>query len=251
MSSKSLVLAEPYLITQEYKRYTAEQHEVWSDLVRKRLPQLREYASREYLDGYRAIGLSDEHLPHLEHVTNLLKPRTGWSVVAVNGLIPINAFFEMLQARMLPTTTWLRSRDSLDYTPEPDIFHDMLGHAPMHAHPIYADFLQQWGAVSAETEDPESIDRLGRLFWYTVEFGLMRQGSKIKVYGSGVISSHAECTNVIEGGCEIRDFNLDEILDTPVVIDELQKVLFAIDSFEQAYEAVHEVDRRIKARRKL
>lgn len=121
----------------------------------------------------------------------------------------------------------------------------------MHAHPIYADFLQQWGAVSAETKDPESIDRLGRLFWYTVEFGLMRQGSKIKVYGSGVISSHAECTNVIEGGCEIRDFNLDEILDTPVVIDELQKVLFAIESFEQAYDAVHEADRRMKARGKL
>lgn len=99
MSSKSLVLAELYLITQEYKKYTAEQHGVWSELVRKRLPQLEKYASREYLDGYHAIGLSDEHLPNLEDITALLKPRTSWSVVAVNGLIPINAFFEMLQAR--------------------------------------------------------------------------------------------------------------------------------------------------------
>jgi phenylalanine-4-hydroxylase len=246
MATKSLSLAEPYLISQEYEKYTPEQHEVWGELVRRRLPQVHQHACREYLDGYDAIGLTEEHLPDFERVTERLRPRTGWSIKAVNGFLPGNAFFEMLEARMVPTTTWLRSRDSLDYIAEPDIFHDMLGHAPMHAHPVFADFLQHWGAISAHANDREIEERLGRFFWFTVEFGLIRQDGGIKVYGSGVISSHAECSNVIARGCEIKDFDLDEVMDTPFKIDELQKVLFAIESFDQVYEAVHEAERRIK-----
>ena len=242
----TLVLAEPFLITQEYEKYTAEQHAVWSELVRMRLPQVREHACREYLEGYDAIGLTDDHLPNLAEVSKRLESRTGWKIAAVSGFLPGDAFFEMLKNRLVPTTTWIRSRDSLDYIPEPDIFHDMLGHAPMHANPVYADFLQYWGAVSAKTSDPHVRERLDRFFWFTVEFGLMRKDGDIQVYGSGVISSQKECTNVITGGCEIRDFDLDEVLGTSFAVDELQKVLFAIESFDQVYEAIHEADRRIR-----
>ena len=147
---------------------------------------------------------------------------------------------------MFPTTTWLRSRESLAYIPEPDIFHDVFGHVPMHAHPVFADFLAHYGSVCARIKNPAALERLGRLFWYTVEFGLMRQDGKIKVYGSGVISSHGECSNVIEGGCEVRPFRLDEVLDTPVKVDELQKVLFAIESFDQVYEAIQEAEKLVK-----
>jgi phenylalanine-4-hydroxylase len=157
----------------------------------------------------------------------------------VSGFLPAEAFFEMLAARMFPTTTWLRGRDSLEYTPEPDIFHDVFGHVPMHAHRVFADFLQHYGSVCAKIKDQELLERLGRLFWYTVEFGLIRQDGQIKVYGSGVISSHRECSNVIEGGCEVRSFDLEEVLKTPVRVDRIHKLLFAIENFEQLYEAMH------------
>ena len=236
--------AAPYLIEQTYSEYSAEQHQVWQELVRRRRPQIESYACREYLEGYKVIGLQEDRLPNFAAITAQLKSRTAWSTTAVSGFLPPQAFFEMLAARMFPTTTYLRSRDSLEYTPEPDIFHDVFGHVPMHAHPVFADFLQHYGNVCAGVKDSDVLERLGRLFWYTVEFGLIRQGGSIKVYGSGVISSHRECTNAIEGGCQVQDFSLDEVLETPVKVDELQKVLFAIESFEQLYEAMHEAEKR-------
>ncbi len=244
MATRSLVAAAPYLIEQKYENNRTEQNEVWAELVRRRRPQLQAHACREYLQGYEIIGLQDDRLPNLAAITERLKPRTGWSATPVSGFLPGDAFFEMLAARMFPTTTYLRSRDSLEYTPEPDIFHDVFGHVPMHAHPVFADFLQHYGSVCAGVKDSDVLERLGRLFWYTVEFGLIRQDGSIKVYGSGVISSHRECTNAIEAGCEVKDFSLDEVLATPVKVDELQKVLFAIESFEQLYEAMHEAEKR-------
>jgi phenylalanine-4-hydroxylase len=239
MVAEHLKAAAPYLIEQKYSAYSAEQHQVWQDLVRRRHAQIDAYACREYLEGYQIIGLQEDRLPNLTAITAQLKPRTGWSTTAVSGFLPAQAFFEMLAARMFPTTTWIRSRDSLEYIPEPDIFHDVFGHVPMHAHRVFADFLQHYGSVSARIQDQQLLEQLGRLFWYTVEFGLIRQQGAIKVYGSGVISSHGECTNVIEGGCEVRDFGLEEVLRTPVRVDRIHSVLFAIESFDQLYEAMH------------
>jgi len=243
--SASLVAAGPYLTEQRYENYTAEQHAVWAELVRRRRGQLEAHACREYLDGYQFIGLEDDRLPNLAAISQRLKPRTGWSTTPVSGFLPSDAFFEMLDARRFPTTTWLRSRESLAYTPEPDIFHDVFGHVPMHAHKVFADFLQHYGSVCARVKDAETLERLGRLFWYTVEFGLIRERGSVKVYGSGVISSHGECTNVIEGGCQVKDFDLDEVLNTPVKVDRIHSLLFAIESFDQIYEAMHEAERRL------
>jgi phenylalanine-4-hydroxylase len=247
MASTTLTAAAPYLAEQRYQDYTADQHAVWSELVERRRPQLESHACREYLEGFEIIGLARDRLPNLSAISARLKPRTGWSTTPVSGFLPSDAFFEMLDARMFPTTTWLRGRDSLGYTPEPDIFHDVFGHVPMHAHAVFADFLQHYGSVCAKIKDENTIERLGRLFWYTVEFGLIRERGQIKVYGSGVISSHGECTNVIEGGCEVRDFSLDEVLATPVKVDRIHSLLFAIDSFDQIYEAMHEAEKRVQA----
>ncbi|HUJ81503.1 MAG TPA: phenylalanine 4-monooxygenase [Candidatus Acidoferrales bacterium] len=247
MAARSLTAAASYLIEQKYDAYTRDQHAVWAELVRRRRPQIDAYACRAYLEGYEFLGLEDDRLPNLSAVTARLKPRTGWSTTPVSGFMPSDAFFEMLDARMFPTTTWIRSRESLGYTPEPDIFHDVFGHVPMHTHPVFADFLQHYGNVCAKIKDQETLERLGRLFWYTVEFGLIREEGKIKVYGSGVISSHGECTNVIEGGCQVREFSLDEVLATPVKVDRIHSRLFAIDSFEQIYEAMHEAEKRVLA----
>jgi phenylalanine-4-hydroxylase len=236
--------AAPYLIHQNYASYSEEEHSVWAELVERAFPELEKHAAREYLDGFSIIGLENDRLPNLAAISARLQPRTGWNATPVSGFLPAPAFFEMLAARRFPTTTWLRSRESLEYTPEPDIFHDVFGHVPMHAHTVFADFLAHYGRVCASIADAQVLEKLGRLFWYTVEFGVIRQRDGIKVYGSGLISSHGECRNVMEGQCAIHDFTLDEVVSTPVKVDELHKLLFAVSSFDQIYEAMHEAERR-------
>src|SRR5665213_600926 len=249
MKTIALSTAPPYLTHRVNFAYTPEQHAVWSELVGRVLPELEKHAAQEYLDGFQIIGLRKDRLPNLAAISTRLAPRTGWSSTPVSGFLPASALFEMLAARLFPTTTWLRSRDSLEYTPEPDIFHDVFGHVPMHAHRVFADFLEHYGRVCASISDPGVLEKLGRLFWYTVEFGLIREGNQIKVYGSGLISSHGECQNVIAGNCAVRDFSLDEVLNTPVKVDELHKLLFAVSSFDQIYEAMHEAESRAFAGR--
>ena len=234
--------AEPFIIQQDYSAYTPAQHQVWSELVGRVMPQLQQHASQAWLDGLGIIGLEASSLPNLSSISSRLAPRTGWSSTPVSGFLPAPAFFEMLAARCFPTTTWLRSREFLDYTPEPDIFHDVFGHVPLHAHPVFAGFLERYGRVCAATPEPDVLEKLGRIFWYTVEFGLIREGGKVKVFGSGLISSHAECRNVVEGHCVVREFSLQEVLNTPVKVDELHKLLFAVTSFDQIYEAMHQVE---------
>ena len=246
MATATLTVAAPYLIQQVYAAYTWEQHAVWAELVGRVLPNVEKHAAHEYLEGFQIIGLQPDRLPNLAEITKRLGPRTGWSSTPVSGFLPAPAFFEMLANRLFPTTTWLRSRNSLEYTPEPDIFHDVFGHVPMHAHRVFGDFLEHYGRVCAGVQDQEILEKLGRLFWYTVEFGLIRQDGKIKAYGSGVISSAGECEHVISGGCAIHDFSLDEVINTPVKVDELQKVLFAVSSFDQIYEAMHEAEQRVE-----
>ena len=245
MQTATLSVAAPYLIEQDYAAYTTEQHAIWGELVARAWPQLERHAAREYLEGFSIIGLELDRLPKLSAISARLEPRTGWNATPVSGFLPAPAFFEMLAARRFPTTTWLRSRDALEYTPEPDIFHDVFGHVPMHAHAVFADFLAHYGRVCASIQDEGLLEKLGRLFWYTVEFGLIRQQGGIKVYGSGLISSHGECKNVVEGGCAVHDFTLDEVLATPVKVDEMHKLLFAVNSIDQIYEAMCKAEWRL------
>jgi phenylalanine-4-hydroxylase len=242
-----LTAARPYLIEQDWAAYTPEQHAIWAELVSRRMPQLEEHACVAYLDGFRQIGLQADQLPKLADVSARLQPRTGWNSTPVSGFLPADAFFEMLAARRFPTTTWIRGRDAMEYTPEPDIFHDVFGHVPMHAHPVFADFLEHYGTVCAALTDPVALERMGRLFWFTVEFGVIREGGAVKVYGSGLVSSHGECTRVVEhgSGVEIRDFDLARVLEEPVDTGSMQTVLYAIESFEQIYESAREAEARL------
>jgi phenylalanine-4-hydroxylase len=249
IEKSELTVAGSYLIEQDWDAYSPEQHAVWAELVSRRMPMLREHACQEYLDGFAVIGLREDSIPNLAQVNRRLEPRTGWNATPVSGFLPPDAFFEMLAARRFPTTTWLRDRESLEYTPAPDIFHDVFGHVPMHAHPVFADFLQQYGKICAGLKDKDALERMGRLFWFTVEFGVVRQAGRLKLYGSGLISSHGESNYVLQaesgGGPEIRDFNLDQVLEQEFVVSEMQRVLYAIESFEQIYEAAHEAERRL------
>jgi phenylalanine-4-hydroxylase len=161
--------------------------------------------------------------------------------VPVSGFIEARQFFEQLAQRRFPTTVTVRPRAQLDYLPEPDVFHDVFGHVPLHADPVFADFLQRFGAVAAAARREEHVEWMARLFWFTVEFG------RVKVYGSGLISSSGDAANALGPGCERRAFSLDAVLAQAYAIDRLQDVLFVVESFDQLFAAVDEAAQRVGA----
>jgi phenylalanine-4-hydroxylase len=233
----------PVAIPQEYARYTDEDHAVWALLYRRRIAALERTASEVFLDGVARIGLDPDRVPALDEVNARLGASTGWKAVGVEGFIPAARFFASLARRRFPTTLIVRPRSQLDYLPEPDIFHDVFGHVPLHADPVFADFLQRFGALASAARTPEETERMARLFWFTVEFGLIRERGEVRIYGSGLISSHAEAANALGAGCERRPFELGAVLAQPFEIDRVQEVLFVIEGFEQLFEAVGALER--------
>ncbi len=234
--------AGPETIPQQHDRYTGEDHAVWSLLYGRRIEALERTASRVFLDGIATIGLDRDRVPDLADVNVRLGARTGWSAVGVRGFIPAAQFFASLSRRRFPTTLIVRPRAQLDYLPEPDIFHDVFGHVPLHADPVFADFLQRFGALAAAARTPEETERMARLFWFTVEFGLIRERGAVRIYGSGLISSHADAANALGPDCERRPFDLEAVTAQPFAIDRVQEVLFVIEGFEQLFEAVERLE---------
>lgn len=239
--------ALPSFIHQLHDRYDAEAHDVWRILYQRRMETLEQTGSRVFLDGARRIGLEPDRVPVLEDVNRRLLATTGWSAVGVEGFIPADQFFRCLSRRRFPTTLRVRPRAQLDYLPEPDIFHDVFGHVPLHSDPVFADFLQQFGALAAESRTEQETLEMARLFWFTVEFGLVRERGRIRVYGSGLISSHGDAANALGPNCRRRPFVLDDVLSQPFEIDHFQDVLFVVEDFGQLFEAVETVRRRREA----
>jgi len=230
---------------QDWAAYTEEEHGVWGLLYKRRMVALQHTGSRLFLEGAQWIGLRPDRVPDLADVNARLAARTGWSAVAVTGFLPAREFFGCLAQRRFPTTVTVRPRNQLDYLPEPDIFHDVFGHVPLHAHPVFADFLQRFGRAASAAVTDEQVEAMARLFWFTVEFGLIREGTGTKVYGSGLISSHGDAANALGPDCDRRPFSLEAVLAQPFEIDHFQHVLFTIDSFEQLFAAVAEAERRL------
>jgi phenylalanine-4-hydroxylase len=208
------------------------------------MEQLRMNGSRLFLEGARAIDLRPDRVPDLAEVNARLGRATGWNAVPVTGFIPAADFFRCLSQRRFPTTVIVRPREQLDYLPEPDIFHDVFGHVPLHADPVFADFLQRFGVVAARARTDDATTRMARLFWFTVEFGLIREEGEIRVYGSGLISSHGDAANALGPRCDRRPFSLDAVLDQPFEIDHFQNTLFVVESFDQLFDAVRDVEQR-------
>ena len=174
-------------IDQRYEGYTAENQETWQILFDRQMAFLKDNASQTYLKGAEIINLRRDRVPPLSDINARLWPLTKWQSRAVPGYLPPRAFFACLARREFPTTIVIRPKESIDYLPEPDIFHDIFGHVPLHADPTFADFLQTYGQAALAANDPAETERLARLFWFTVEFGLIREGGRLKVYGSGLI----------------------------------------------------------------
>ncbi len=233
-------------ITQQWEKYTPENHEVWGIIFRKRMEQLKDYGSRVFLDGSKAINLRPDCVPKLSEVNARLKSLTGWGSYGVPGYLPAKSFFAFLAKRQFPTTITVRPMTSMDYLPEPDIIHDVFGHVPLHADPVFADFLQTYGQAALHTNDPHHTERLARLFWFTVEFGLIREDGRVKLYGSGLISSEGEGHHALESPkVDRRPFDMETVCDTAFEIDHYQPILYVLDSFEQLRDAMNTYAERI------
>ncbi len=232
--------APAFFITQDWPAYSVEDHAVWQTLYARRMETLALTGSAVFLEGAATIGLGPDEVPDLRRVNARLAARTGWSAVPVSGFLPAREFFACLAERRFPTTVTIRSMAQLDYLPEPDIFHDVFGHVPLHAHPVFADFLQRFGQAASRAVTEEQVEAMARLFWFTVEFGLVQEGGRVKVYGSGLISSHGDAANALGPQCERRPFSLAAVLAQPFQIDRLQDVLFVVDDYAQLFQAVEE-----------
>jgi phenylalanine-4-hydroxylase len=232
-------------IEQHWDEYTADNHQAWGVLYAKRMRELRRNGAELFLTGADAIGLNQHQVPDLRDVNARLAKRTGWQAVPVEGFIPAADFFACLAQRKFPTTVTVRPLDSLDYIPEPDIFHDVFGHVPLHADAVFADFLQRFGAVASRAVTEEQTTWMARLFWFTVEFGLIREADGLKVYGSGLISSAADAANALSDKCDRRRFDLDAVIQQHFDIDDLQDTLFVVNSFSELFHAVNEMENRL------
>lgn len=257
-----------FYVTQHYERYSEENHRVWKTMYEKRWDVLAKQASRTYLAGLEAINLVSDRVPLLfgeapdpydpsRKVTGIneyLRELTGWQSHGVPGYLPAKAFFSCLAQREFPSTIVIRPETQMDYLPEPDIFHDVFGHVPLHADPVFADFLQTYGQA-ALVAGPEHEEALARLFWFTVEFGLISEDDRLKIYGSGTISSHSESEYALgapegtggykNGQIERRPFDLQRVINTPFEIDHFQDIVYVLDSFEQLRDAMNDYANRV------
>jgi phenylalanine-4-hydroxylase len=245
-------------IEQPYELYSSENHLAWQRLYRRMLPKWDRFANEHFLQGLSALDLPPDHIPRLEDVNRRLKPLSGFEARAVAGYVPAFLFFDCLRNRCFPTTITIRPHDRLDYLPEPDIFHDICGHVPMHTDPAFARTLARLGecahtAAALVSNLPDGRGRLGvlrsilramaRFFWFSIEFGLMRSRGGLRVYGSGLLSSHAEIEHAATApGVERLPFDLARVIHEPFEIDRFQPRLFIVDSFEHLYHLVDQLE---------
>ena len=235
--------AEDWTIPQDWERYTPQEHAVWDELFARQSAMLPGRAAPEYLAGLDILHLSRPGIPNFEELNEKLGRATGWSVVAVPGLVPDDVFFEHLANRRFVAGRFIRRRDQLDYLQEPDIFHDVFGHVPMLAHPVFADYMQAYGEGGLRAQQYGAIDKLARLYWYTDEFGLIRSGEELNIYGAGIVSSHGESLFALDDPSPNRiAFDMERVMRTKYRIDDYQQAYFVIESFEQLLHATLDTD---------
>ncbi len=234
-STNPASVSPAFFTEQDWNGYSASQHRVWATLYRRRMETLWRTASRRFLEGMEAIGLSADRIPDLAEVNRRLRHLTGWAAVPVTGFLPARDFFACLAERRFPTTVAIRAPEHLEYTPEPDIFHDVFGHVPLHANSVFADFLQRFGQRAAAATSDAEVERMARLFWFTVEFGLIRENGVARIFGSGLISSIKDAEHSLGASCDRRRFSAEAVMAQPFAIDRLQPVLFIIEDFEELF----------------
>lgn len=228
------------IVEQPWDDYSEADHDVWRQLYDRQRQLLVDRASDEFLAAQDAMGMTPDRIPKFSELNTVLKAATGWEIIGVEGLLPELDFFDHLANRRFPVTWWIRRPDQIDYIEEPDLFHDLFGHVPLLMLPVFADYMAAYGrgGVKAHGIGPEALVNLTRLYWYTVEFGLIRQKDGLRIYGSGIVSSKGESLHSLESATPNRiGFDLERIMRTRYRIDSYQKTYFVIDSFQQLMDA--------------
>jgi len=226
-----------YTCEQDVARYTAADHDTYRRLYARQLEQLPGLACDEFIAAVQQLGAPDR-IPHFDDISDRLMDATGWQIVAVPGLIPEEAFFALLAARRFPVTDWMRKPEEFDYVVEPDVFHDLFGHVPLLFNRTFADYMQAYGAGGMKASRLEACEMLTRLYWYTVEFGLIATPQGLRAYGAGILSSAGELRHSVNApGVRRVAFELQRLMRTRYRIDSYQSTYFVIDSFEQLFDA--------------
>ena len=232
-------IRQDYSVDQPFAEYTAAEHDRWRRLYRRQMELMPPYAAHEFLD---CIGRLDAAggIPDFARVNETLARLTGFQIFAVPGLIPDDVFFDHLANRRFPVSWWIREESELDYLEEPDVFHDFFGHVPLLAHPVFADYMVEYGRAGPRAKAMNAIPLLSRLYWYTIEFGLIRTPEGLRAYGAGILSSKGETVYAVDSEVPNRiAFDLERVLSTEFRIDAYQETYFVIDSFEQLFHETH------------
>jgi phenylalanine-4-hydroxylase len=249
-------------IRQPFELYSEENHQAWRALYARMLPRWERYANRHFLQGINSLCLDPSRIPKLEDVNRFLRPLTGFQAKAVSGYIPAFLFFDCLRNRQFPTTVTIRRLEALDYLPEPDIFHDVAGHVPMHTDKHFAETLVRFGecahtaaeivaGIRDEAERVHTLTRIikamARFFWFTIEFGLMRSPEGLRVYGSGLLSSFGEIEHaIVSPDVQRYPLQLEWSINQAFEIDHYQPLLFIVDSFDHLFSLVDRLEKWMK-----
>ncbi len=225
-----------FTIDQHWSAYTPAEHAVWRTLYRRQAAVLPGRAAPAFLAGLDKLGMMEAGVPDFARLSEVLMRETGWRVVAVPGIVPDDIFFEHLANRRFPASCFIRRPEELDYLEEPDVFHDVFGHVPLLVDPVFAEYMQAYGAGGLRALQRGVLANLARLYWYTVEFGLMETPEGLRIYGAGIVSSHAETVFSLESPSPNRiRFDLPRVLRTTYRIDDFQEVYFVIRDFDELF----------------
>src|SRR5579864_1967561 len=229
---------EDHIVEQDWAGYSEDQHAIWRLLFERQERLLVGRACQEYLDGLQGLGVAAGGIPDFRRLSDILDHATGWRIVAVPGLVPDDVFFALLARRRFPATCFIRRKDQLDYLQEPDVFHDIYGHVPMLMNPVFADYMQAYGEGGLKALRLGHLERLARLYWYTVEFGLIATPEGRRIYGSGILSSAGESIYCLDDPHPRRlHFDLRRVMRTGYHIDRYQQTYFVINDFAELFAA--------------
>lgn len=226
-----------WTIAQGWENYSAAEHATWKTLFGRQTQLLPGRACDEFVQGMRDLPIGAEGIPDFRRLSDVLMKRTGWQVVAVPGLVPDEVFFEHLANRRFPAGQFIRKPHELDYLAEPDVFHDVFGHVPMLMNPVIADYIQAYGEGGLRAQRLGKLENLARVYWYTVEFGLLRQSDGLRIYGAGIASSFTESVFALDDASPNRiRFDLERVMRTHYRIDDFQESYFVIDSLDELFQ---------------
>lgn len=232
---------DDYTVDQNWEQFTAEEHDRWDRLYERQCSLLSGRACDEYLEGLKLLSLSETGIPNFDRLSDDLEKLTGWRVVAVPDLVPDDVFFDHLANKRFPAGNFIRSEENLDYLQEPDVFHDVFGHVPMLTNPVFSDYMQAYGKGGQRAAGMGVLQNLARLYWYTVEFGLINTADGMRIYGAGIVSSKSESIYCLESPSPNRLlFDLERLMKTDYIIDDFQQTYWVISSFEELLEATYQ-----------